>query len=178
MCNRAVAKERHKSLSIAKKNKICQACLLCRSLPLCPTCQQCPSCCQKSSCGRPSTTFFAGLALPGFESKGGIHTERRLLTPFQDKTTPVKVTGHCQPLLRSGQKQTSEGILTDPLGSMSQTRLDCQYDKVRAVSPTGVQLCRLPFRPLSGLGQTNAGEVVHPVSKINLLLGRQTCSVR
>ena len=26
MCNRAVAKERHKPLSIAKKNKICQAC--------------------------------------------------------------------------------------------------------------------------------------------------------
>ena len=49
----------------------------------------------------------------------------------------------------------------------TQTLLDlcCQYDKVRTVSPTGVQLCRLPFRPLSGLGQTNAGEVVHPVSK-------------
>ena len=27
------------------------------------------------------------------------------------------------------------------------------------------QLCRLPFRPLSGLGQTNTGEVVHPVSE-------------
>ena len=33
----------------------------------------------------------------------------------------------------------------DSLGPMSQTRLDCQYDKVRTVSPTGVQLCRLPF---------------------------------
>ena len=306
---------------LQKKNKICQACLLCRSLPLCPTCQQCPSCCRKSSCGRPSATFLADLALPGFESKGSIHTERRLLTTFQDKTTPEKVTGHCQPLLRSGQKQTSEGIFAgsdsktscrkghgpffpgvlqpvisgskteqqveahprpqstepapsvsllqngnlrdhqtlpskrgvghiagiqrrllscshkskvaeipevssqwpnlsihrppfrpvhgsvgvhqghqggqidgtvprypdppvprrlvsegflsgnvqasypDPLESMSQTRLDCQYDKVRAVSPTGVQLCRLPFRPISGLVQTNAGEVVHPVSK-------------
>ena len=321
MCNRAVAKERHKPLSIAKKNKICQACLLCRSLPLCPTCQHCPSCCRKSSSGRLSATFLEGLALPGCESKGGIHTERRLLTSFQDKTTPVKVTSHCQPLLRCSQKQTSEGIFTgsdsktscrkghgpffpgvlqpvisgsktqqqveahprpqstefvpsvsllqngnprghqtlpskrgvghiagfqrrllscshkskvaeipqvssqwpnlsihcppfrpvhgsvgihqgrqggqidgtvprypdppvprrlvgegslsgsvqasypDPLGSMSQTRLDCQYDKVRAVSPTGVQLCRLPFRPLSGLGQTNAGKVVHSVSK-------------
>ena len=97
---------------LQKKNKICQACLLCRSLPLCPTCQQCPACCRKSSCGRTSATFLAGLALPGCESKGGIHTERRLLTALQDKTTPVKVTSHCQPLLRSSQKQTSEGILT------------------------------------------------------------------
>ena len=111
MCNRAVAKERHKPLSIAKKNKICQACLLCRSLPLCPTCQQCPSCCRKSSCGRPSATFLAGQALPGCESKDSIHTKRRLLTTLQDKTTSVKVTGHCQPLLKSGQKQTSEGIV-------------------------------------------------------------------
>ena len=32
---------------------------------------------------------------------------------------------------------------------------------------TKSELCpqQLPFRPLSGLGQTNAGEVVHPVSK-------------
>ena len=321
MCNRAVAKERHKPLSVAKKNKVCRACLLCRSLPLCPTCQQCPACCRRSSCGRPSATFLAGLALPGCESKGGIHTEGRLFTAFQGKTTPVKVTGHCQPLLRSSQKQTSEGILTgldpktsrrkghgsflphvlqpvisgsktqqqveahsrpqstefvpsvnllqdgnprdhqtlpskrgvghiagfqrrllpcshkskvaeipqvssqwqnlsilcppfrpvhgsvgvhqgrqggqidgtvsrypdppvprrlvgagslsgnvqavypEPLGPMSQTRLDCQYDKVRTVSPTGFQLCRLSFRPLSGLGQTIAGEVVHPVSE-------------
>ena len=110
--------QRHKPLSIAKKNKIYQACLLCRSLPLCPTCQQCPSCCQKSACGRPSATVLAGLALPGCESKGGIHTERRLLTSFQDQTTPVKVTNHCQPLLTSSQKQTSEGIFT---GSDSKT---------------------------------------------------------
>ena len=58
-----------------------------------------------------------------------------------------------------------ETAYPEPFGPMSQTRLDCQYDKVRTVSPTGVQLCRLPFRPLSGLGQTNAGEVVHPVSE-------------
>ena len=45
MCNRAVTKERHKSLSVSQRNKACQACVLCKSLSLCPQRQRCPSCC-------------------------------------------------------------------------------------------------------------------------------------
>ena len=45
-------------------------------------------------------------------------------------------------------------LYPDPFGPMSQPWLGSQH-----VSPTGVQLCRLPFRPLSRPGQTHAGEV-------------------
>ena len=48
---------------------------------------------------------------------------------------------------------------------MSQARLGSQHVKVGTVSLTGVQLCRLSFRPLSGTGQTHAGEVDNAVSE-------------
>ena len=59
----------------------------------------------------------------------------------------------------------------DPFGPVSQPRLGSQHVKVRTVSPTGVQLCRLPFRPLSRPGQTHAGEVDIPDSENQFPLG-------
>ena len=47
----------------------------------------------------------------------------------------------------------------DPLGPMPQVRVGSQYDKVGVGASAGLQLCRLPFRPLSGAGQTDPGEV-------------------
>ena len=67
---------------------------MCKSLSLCSTCQKCPSCCQRSTCGRPSANVLAGLALPGFKSKGIVHTKGRLFPTLQSKTPLVKVTGH------------------------------------------------------------------------------------
>ena len=47
----------------------------------------------------------------------------------------------------------------DPLGPMPQVRVGSQYDQVGVGASAGFQLCRLPFRPLSGAGQTDPGEV-------------------
>ena len=48
---------------------------------------------------------------------------------------------------------------------MSQSRLDSQHVKVGTGSPTGVQLCRLSFRPLSRPSPAHAGEVDSSVSE-------------
>ena len=53
----------------------------------------------------------------------------------------------------------------DPFGPMLQSRLDSQHVIVGSGSPTGVQLCRLLFQPLSRPGQTLAGEVDNPASE-------------
>ena len=53
----------------------------------------------------------------------------------------------------------------DPLGPMPQVRVGSQYDQVGVGASAGIQLCRLPFRPLSGAGQTDPGEVDGSVPK-------------
>ena len=53
----------------------------------------------------------------------------------------------------------------DPLGPMSQVRVGSQYDQVGVGASASLQLCRLPFRPLSGAGQTDPGEVGGSVPK-------------
>ena len=53
----------------------------------------------------------------------------------------------------------------DPLGPMSQVRVGSEYDKIGVGAPASLQLCRLPFRPLSRAGQTNPREVDSPVQK-------------
>ena len=53
----------------------------------------------------------------------------------------------------------------DPLGPMPQVRVGSQYDQVGVGASAGPQLCRLPFRPLSGAGQTDPGEVDGSVPK-------------
>ena len=47
----------------------------------------------------------------------------------------------------------------DPLGPMPQVRVGSQYEQVGVGASAGIQLCRLPFRPLSVAGQTDPGEV-------------------
>ena len=59
----------------------------------------------------------------------------------------------------------------DPFGPMSQSGLVGQHVQVGAGSPTGVQLCRLSFRPLSRPGQTHAGEVENSISEDLISLG-------
>ena len=59
----------------------------------------------------------------------------------------------------------------DPFGPMSQSGLGGQHVQVGAGSPTGVQLCRLSFRPLSRPGQTHAGEVDNSISENQISLG-------
>ena len=60
---------------------------------------------------------------------------------------------------------------TDPVGPMSQPRLGSPHVKVRTVSPTGIQLCRLLFRPLSRPGQTHPREVDIPDPENQLPFG-------
>ena len=59
----------------------------------------------------------------------------------------------------------------EPFGPMSQSGLGSQHVKVGTGTLTGVQLCRLSFRPLSRPGQTHAGEVDNSVSENQISLG-------
>ena len=112
LCNRAVRKQRHKSLSGSKGNKVCETCLLCKSLSMCSNCSKCPSCCRKSTCGGPSAKVLAGLALPGCKPKSSFNSSGRVQPTLQGETSSDKVTGHYQWIRKSGQKQTHKGLLT------------------------------------------------------------------
>ena len=50
----------------------------------------------------------------------------------------------------------------DPDGSVSAVGMVSQFAKVGTCSPTGVQLCRLSFRPLQGSSEADSGEVANP----------------
>ena len=53
----------------------------------------------------------------------------------------------------------------DPDGSVSAVGMVSQFAKVGTCSPTGVQLCRLSFRPLQGSSEADSGDVANPNSK-------------
>ena len=112
LCNRAVRKQRHKSLSGSNENKVCEACLLCRSLSLCSNCSKCPSCCRRSSCGGQAAKILAGLALPRCKHKSSFHSSGRVQPTLQGETSSDKVTGNYQWIRKSGQKQAHKGLLT------------------------------------------------------------------
>ena len=112
LCNRAVRKQRHKSLSGSNENKVCEACLLCRSLSLCSNCSKCPSCCRRSSCGGQAAKVLAGLALPRCKHKSSFHSSGRVQPTLQGETSSDKVTGNYQWIRKSGQKQAHKGLLT------------------------------------------------------------------
>ena len=118
LCNRAVRKQRHKSLSGSNGNKVCETCLLCKSLSLCSNCAKCPSCCRKSTCGGPSAKVLAGLALPGCKPKSNFNSSGRVQPTLQRETSSDKVTGNYQWICKPGQKQTHKGLLT---GTHSET---------------------------------------------------------
>ena len=106
--NRAVAKEKRKTLSCQNRNKICEQCFVCKSMSFCPKCHKCTLCCQRSTCGRPSATVLAGLALPGFKSKGSLHPQRRVSTTLQGETTSSKISCNSQWFISSFKKQKAE----------------------------------------------------------------------
>ena len=118
LCNRAVRKQRHKSLSGSNENKGCEACLLCKSLSLCSNCSKCPSCCRRSSCGGQAAKVLAGRALPGCKHKSSFHSSGRVQPTLQRETSSDKVTGNYQWIRKSGQKQAHKGLLT---GTPSET---------------------------------------------------------
>ena len=53
----------------------------------------------------------------------------------------------------------------DPDGSVPAVGVGSQFTKVGTCTPTGVQICRLSFRPLQGSGKTDSGEVASPNSE-------------
>ena len=78
---------------------------------------------------------------------------------YQDPPVPRRLVAE-SPL--PGNVPTS---YPDPLGPMPQVRVGSQYDQVGVGASAGIQLCRLPFRPLSRAGQTDPGEVDSSVPK-------------
>ena len=71
-------------------------------------------CCKRSTCGRPSATVLAGLALPGFKSKGSLHPQGRVSTTLQGETTSSKISCDSQWFIKSLTKQKSERGITFP----------------------------------------------------------------
>ena len=110
-CNRAIIKERSRSLQFKAKNKTCERCSLCKLLSFCPSCQQWPSC-QKSTCGGLSVKVFVSLAIPGFKFEGSVHIERRVCSTLQSETPltrpPVIVSGYANPAKSKHLKQASQ----------------------------------------------------------------------
>ena len=78
---------------------------------------------------------------------------------YQDPPVPRRLVAE-SPL--PGNVPTS---YPDPLGPMPQVRVGSQYDQVGVGASAGIQLCRLPFRPLSRSRQTDPGEVDSSVPK-------------
>ena len=86
-----------------------------KSLSLCPKCQKCHSCCQRSTCGMPSAKVLAGLDLPGFKSKGSIHTKGRVLTTLQVRPplarSPLIVSGYANPVKSKHLKESCQALI-------------------------------------------------------------------
>ena len=53
----------------------------------------------------------------------------------------------------------------DPFGPLPLSRLGSQHGQVKAGSPTNLRLRRLSFRPISGVSQTNSGQVEESISE-------------
>ena len=53
----------------------------------------------------------------------------------------------------------------DPFGPLPLSRLGSQHGQVRAGSPANLRLRRLSFRPISGVSQTNSGQVEESISE-------------
>ena len=53
----------------------------------------------------------------------------------------------------------------DPFGPLPLSGLGGQHGQVRTGAPTNLRLCRLSFRPISGVSQTNSGQVEESISE-------------
>ena len=66
----------------------------------------------KSHLWEPSAKVLAGLALPGFKSKGSVHAVGRVLPTLQSKTPSDNVAFDSQWLCKPGQKQVPKRVFT------------------------------------------------------------------
>ena len=109
-CERAVTKERHKSLiKNETRNKVCQRCFFCRSLRFCPGCSKCPQCCQCSSDRGTSPKVLAKVVPPGCKSESSVHFEGRLHSPIQGQTKSSQRSFDSQRLCKPPQEPLPEG---------------------------------------------------------------------
>ena len=115
MCNRAVTKERHKSLSVSQRNKACQACVLCKSLSLCPQCQRCPSCCRQSTCGRPSAPFWQVWLSLGSNPRVVSILKEGYSLPFKVRPplsrSPVIISHYADPIKNKHLKESLQALI-------------------------------------------------------------------
>ena len=68
-------------------------------------------------------------------------------------------------LLRAPCRETCVNQTQTLMALVSAVGMVSQFAKVRTCSPTGVQLCRLSFRPLQGSSEADSGEVANPNSE-------------
>ena len=112
-CNRAAAKERHKSSVCTIKQssaiKICEQCFVCRSLVFCKSCSKCPKCCSQSSCRGQASTLLGKMVGSGCKSNSSSNPEGGLSPPLPDPTQPYKKTHSYKLLCKSPQEQLPDG---------------------------------------------------------------------
>ena len=108
-CERAVTKERHKSLiKNETRNKVCQRCFFCRSLRFYPGCSKCPQCCQCSSDRGTSPKVLAKVVPPGCKSESSVHFEGLLHSPIQGQTESSQRSFDSQRLCKPPQEPLPE----------------------------------------------------------------------
>ena len=85
-CERAVAKERRKSLIKSEhRNKFCEKCFFCRSFL--PPLLQMPQCCQCTAGRRAPPKVLAEMVPPGCKSESSVYLEGGVHSPVQKQTT-------------------------------------------------------------------------------------------
>ena len=86
----------------------------CRSLCFCPQYSQCPQCCKCPTSGRSSPRILEKMGPPRCESKGSVHTERRVHSPLQSQTPSSERTSDNQWLCKPSQEPLPEGSFAGP----------------------------------------------------------------
>ena len=112
LCNRAVAKERHKPQSGSKRNQVCQRCLLCKSLSLCP---KCPSCCQDPPVGGRLQTFWEVWLSLGSNPRVVSILKEGYSLPFKVRPPltrpPLIVSGYANPVKNKHLKESLQALI-------------------------------------------------------------------
>ena len=112
-CNRAAAKERHKSsvckLKQSSAIKICEQCFVCRSLVFCKSCSKCPKCCSQSSCRDQTSKLLDKMVGSGCKPNSSSNPKGGLPPPLSDPTQINKKSHSHKLLCKSPQEQLPGG---------------------------------------------------------------------
>ena len=138
-CNRAAAKERHKSsvckLKQSSAIKICEQCFVCRSLVFCKTCSKCPKCCSQSSCRDQTSKLLDKMVGSGCKPNSSSNPKGGLPPSLSDPTQVNKKSHGHKLLCKSPQEQLpGRGIASAYIQKCNRNRTKPQIS--RLLQPT------------------------------------------